>query len=60
MATITVEAKSPELIVTYGQYKEQSAGPATYQRQAEEEGEENVPKAAVRKSPLASRTANKR
>lgn len=46
MATITVEAKSPEVIVTVGQYKEQFAGPATYQKQNEEKGEG---KAAVRR-----------
>lgn len=59
MATITVEAK-PEIIVTFGQYKEQFAGPATYSKQAEEEGGEGVPKAAVRQPLLALQIEDER
>lgn len=48
MATITIERKQPELLVAYGQYKEQSAGPGSYLKEAEEGGDGNIPKAAVR------------
>ena len=52
MAPSAIEPQKPsvEVIITKNasQYKEQSAGPQTYNKKLEEEGSADVPKAKVR------------